>query len=152
MKNFAAIKEEIIRHCHREIQSKIVAARQSIDDLRKAALEETKSSAGDKYETGREMIQQEIDKLQATVQVALNQLDILKRIDGGTSDRMRLGSLVITDQGNFFLATSAPVFRSGDSQFLPVSINSPIGEQLFRGHVGSIFNLNRRAFKILEVY
>jgi hypothetical protein len=152
MKSPASIKDQIVEHCRREIQGRIDATRQSIDQLRRASLEETKSSAGDKYETGREMIQQEIDKLQGTLSVASNQLSILNRIEAGTADRMRLGSLVVTDQGNFFLSVSAPVFRSGSSEFLPVSVTSPIGQQIMKSRVGNTFTLNRRAFKVLEVY
>ncbi len=56
------IKEELFKHCLHYVEECINTAQLAIEDARSSANDDTKSSAGDKFETGREMIQQEIDR------------------------------------------------------------------------------------------
>ena len=73
-----------------------------------SANEETKSSAGDKYETTREMIQQEIEKHSSSLAEAVKQKQFLQQITTGKRyEKIQPGSLVITDKNNFYIAISA---------------------------------------------
>ena len=56
------IKEELFKHCLNYVEECINTAQLAIEDARSSANDDTKSSAGDKFETGREMMQQEIDR------------------------------------------------------------------------------------------
>ena len=80
------------------IADKIQKLTHSIKLIDDSAANETKSSAGDKYETSRAMLQQEKDK-------KLGQLDLwnsyhasLKLIEVSQHDYIQLGSVVITDK------------------------------------------------------
>ena len=56
------LKHELILRCHQYADSRIATARQAMSEAQTAANEESKSSIGDKYETGRSMMQIEGEK------------------------------------------------------------------------------------------
>ena len=56
------------------VQQRMDAAQLAINEAQQASTDDTKSSAGDKYETGREMMQQETDRNMAQ----LNETNKLK--------------------------------------------------------------------------
>jgi len=57
------MKKKILNFINKFLEAKINVLRQELDSLHKDKNEITKSSAGDKFETGRSLIQIEIDKL-----------------------------------------------------------------------------------------
>ena len=104
---------------------------------------ETKSSAGDKHETGRAMLQLEMEK--AGQQLAsINQMkEIIKRVAiETTSGVVCLGSLVVTDKGNYYLAISMGKIVIDSIPYYAVSINSPIGNQLLGKCEGDSISFN----------
>src|SRR5688572_1733287 len=101
------IKQQLYDHCQAYLSQRIETAREAMSDAQAAANDETKSSAGDKYETGRAMAQLEIEK--NSVQLA-ESVRLKRLLDAIKIDKQSLvvqpGSLVITQQSNFFIAIS----------------------------------------------
>lgn len=128
------------------------AAQQAIEEAQKASNDDTKSSAGDKYETGRAMMQQETDRnavqLNETnkLKVALNQLNYLV-----ISDTAETGSLVITNDGNFFIAISAGVLMVNGETYFAISPASPVGLSLKGQKIGYEFDLNNKHYQIKKI-
>ena len=128
------------------------AAQLAIDEAQKASNDDTKSSAGDKYETGRAMMQQETDRNMIQLneanklKVALNQLNYT-----GTSDKAENGSLVITDNGNFYIAVSAGAIKVKDETYFAVSPASPIGLLLNGQKKDDKFLLNGKLYHVKMV-
>ena len=56
------LKKKLYDLCIAYVQGRMDEAKLAIDEAQKASNDDTKSSAGDKYETGREMMQQETDR------------------------------------------------------------------------------------------
>jgi transcription elongation GreA/GreB family factor len=134
------------------IQKRINEAKQAIEDAQYAAIEETKSSAGDKYETGREMMQQETDRNQGQLNEANKLMVALSRINYNmTSSVAEAGSLVVTNNGSFFVAISAGNFEIDGKIFFVVSPASPVGNKLIGRKAGEEFSLNGRNYKIASV-
>ena len=111
--------------------------------MRDAANNETKSSAGDKYETGRETMQQEID-LNIT---RLNELGKLKQvldriIPDRTGSTVMPGSVVRTNTANYYIAIGAGKLAVEGSMYYAISAESPIGEKLAGQRAGYTFELN----------
>ena len=67
-----SIKQELYKLCQTYIQQRILTAKQAIEAAQQAANNETKSSSGDKYETGRAMMQLEIEKDSAQLSESSN--------------------------------------------------------------------------------
>jgi hypothetical protein len=148
----SALKKELYKQCAEYVQKRMDAAQLAIDEAQKASNDDTKSSAGDKYETGRAMMQQETDRnrrqLDETnkLKVALNQLN-----PNHISDKAEPGSLVITNHGNFYIAVSAGVLKVNNDTYFAVSPASPIGLALNGQKAGKEFMLNGKLYQIKMV-
>src|SRR5690349_6782961 len=102
------LKKQLYTLCFEYITTRIRNAEALITDAREAAANETKSSAGDKYETGREMMQQEVDLNLRRVAEAKGQLQMLEQVDiEKTTLTVMPGSIVTTNAGAYFIAISS---------------------------------------------
>jgi LPS O-antigen subunit length determinant protein (WzzB/FepE family) len=146
------LKKELYQKCLVYVQNRLEAAKQALDDAQAAAKDETKSSAGDKYETTREMIQQETDRNMAQLNEA-NKLKVALStiVTGGNSETAEPGSLVITDNGSFYLAISAGMISVNNEKYYAVSPASPIGQKLKGLKSGNKFTLNDKSYLIEHV-
>jgi len=146
------LKRDLYTLCVNYVKERIATAKQAIDDAQQSAGEETKSSAGDKYETSREMMQQETDRNQAQLNEANKLLIALNHINvDGCSPSAIPGSLVITDNGKFYLSISAGALTLNGEGYFAVSPASPIGGKLMGRKTGDEFNLNGKDYKVKEV-
>lgn len=117
-----------------------------------SANEETKSSAGDKYETGRAMMQLEIEKNTVQLSEALKLKQALAAIDPIKSTTVvQPGSLVVTNQYNYYIAISAGQLKIGDKVYFAISPGSPIGMQLTGLSVGETFVFNSKVLCIEHI-
>ncbi len=149
---FVEIKQQLYQIVAEQISARIKDAETAIAEARKASENDTKSSAGDKYETGRAMMQQEIDLNSRQLSEARKLQSQLQQINPDTIHSIaQAGSLVETDQGNFYLAVSAGAMFIDGKKYYAISVASPIGLQLKVKQVGESFKLNGKAFKILKV-
>ena len=148
----AGIKERLYLFCSDYIKNKEDEIKRIIEEARDAANNETKSSAGDKYETGREVMQQEID-LNLTRLNEINKLkDTLHRIvPGQTNDSVQPGALVYTDNGNYYINISAGKATIESNTYYIISIGSPVGMQLAGKKAGDEFDLNGQRIRIKNI-
>jgi transcription elongation GreA/GreB family factor len=147
------LKKELFNACVVFVKRREDTVQQIIRSNQKALASETKSSAGDKHETGRAMLQLEMEK--ASQQLAgLNEMKmVLNRINLNESlINVKLGSLVITTQGNYFLSVSAGKITYLGKIYYAISLGSPIGKLLLGKAEGSNLDLNGKSFKIIEIY
>lgn len=126
-----SLKLELYQLCTSFIDTKREVVMNTIASIETSLLSETKSSAGDKHETSRAMLQLEREK--AGNQLAeINKMQaVLNRVhvDKNTTV-VALGSLVYTSQLNYFIAVSAGRLEVNDQLFYAISSNSPIGKLL----------------------
>ena len=114
---------------------------------------ETKSSAGDKYETGREMINLEWNKLAEQLQQfknLRNTINIAKsRTNNGSA---QLGTAVKTNMANYFIAIPADRIIVDGDEYFAIGANSPIAQLLMHKKAGEEITFNGKSAKILEVF
>ena len=152
MKDSVEIKRELYHKCTEYIDQRIESIQKKLDNVAESRSNETKSSAGDKHETGRTMMQLEEQK--ATVQLyaalevkqTLNQLDVEM-----TNTQAGLGSLVRCDTGNYFIAISAGKLVIEGTKYYGISLPSPIGLILAGKSAGDEVKYNGKVMKILEM-
>lgn len=146
------LKEQLYKMCIDHVQKRISEARQAIDDAQDSSDEETKSSAGDKYETGREMMQQVADQAQVQLNEANKLMVALSTIAYNTHhSNADTGSIVYTNHGQFYIAISAGALSAGLQTFFAVSPASPIGIKLNGKKAGDEFDLNGRLYRVEKV-
>ena len=146
------LKKELHNLCVNYVQARIDTAKAAINASQQAANEETKSSAGDKYETGRAMMQQETDRNQAQLNEANKLMVALNYIPINTVFEIaETGSAVITNNGRFYIAISAGKLALDGESYIAVSPASPIGIKLKGLQVGNEFDLNGKQYRIENI-
>ena len=146
------LKKDLYQQCLAFVEARIRPAEQAIISAREAAADDTKSSAGDKYETTREMMQQEISRNQMQLMEARKLKHALSQISPDKQhDTVSNGSIVITDQGNFYLAISAGQLKRDTETYFAVSPYSPIGKKLLGLKVGDSFEFNGKGYVVREL-
>lgn len=147
------LKQTLYQTCLDTLATKMVDLQEALDSIDESKQNETKSSAGDKYETGRAMMQMEADKITAQLELAKQTHSLLQQINiEQNADHVRKGSLVVTDQRTYFLAVSlGRVVVSGQSCFC-LSPDAPIGQLLLGKRVGEDIVFNGRKERILEIW
>ena len=145
------LKQKLYQECVNYVQRSIDAAQQGINEAQQAAKDDTKSSAGDKYETGREMAQQESNRNMGQLHQA-NKLKVqLNQVPVTASNSVDNGSIVITDSGNFYVAISAGTIQVDCISYFAVSLVSPIGQKMKGLTAGNSINLNGKNYTIKQV-
>jgi len=146
------LKQQLHAYCMAYIESRIKGANQAIQFAQAAANEETKSSAGDKYETGRAMAQLEIEKNSAQLAQAQKLKQILLQLDPTKSPKtIQIGSLVITNQGRFYIAIPADYVTIDGEIYFAISPSSPIAQRLLGLRPSDKFIFNKKDFVIDNV-
>ena len=97
---------------------------------------------GDKYETGREMLQQEINNLQIQLNENRSHENILKSLNSNPYKMSGLGSLVQTDAGFFYISVSAGEILHEKIKIFAVSADSPVAKEMAGIKVGEEFAVN----------
>lgn len=146
------IKEQLYILCAEYIRTREADIKQAMTDAQEAANNETKSSAGDKYETGREMMQQEIEMGQARLNELKKIRSVLEHIaPTQLSATVIPGSVVYTSNGNYYLSISAGQLKVDGIAYYAISAASPIGTKLIGQKSGYEFILNGKKFIIEKV-
>ncbi|RZL13757.1 MAG: 3-oxoacyl-ACP synthase [Pedobacter sp.] len=139
--------------CNEFVEMRIQTAQTALQQAQEAANDDTKSSAGDKFETTREMMQQELDRNKRLLFDAQMQQNLLRKIESATtSDTVKHGSIIHTSEGSFFLSISAGQIMANGKGYMAISPASPIGNLFLGKLTGAAFEFNGRNYKILEVY
>ncbi|HEY0744993.1 MAG TPA: hypothetical protein VGD40_26190 [Chryseosolibacter sp.] len=131
---------------------RIEAAQEAIRMAQDSANDETKSSAGDKYETGRAMMQLEIEKNATQLEEAEKQMKVLRAINiDMQATKVQNGSLVTTSNGTFFIAVSVGMVVIEDKSFAVVSAQSPIGSKLMGLKSGDSFSFGNKTYTVGQI-
>lgn len=144
-----ATKIKLLETCNTIVQNKVNTFKNALKEAQNAANNETKSSAGDKHETGRAMAQLETEKLTAQLTESLKLTQTIDKIDTSIIHKsVRVGSLVTTNNGNFFIAASLGKVSLDNTDFFVISSISPISKQLIGLTPKDEFSFNGRKYVI----
>ena len=145
------MKSELLEIIHQKISEKIQKLEQLIAETR-ASNNDTKSSMGDKYETSREMLQQEINNLQIQMNEHLKSQQILKNINPNPHKIVTLGSLVETEKGKFFIAVSLGEITFSQEKIFVISAESPLAKAMNGKKTGESFVVNNLSQIIKNIW
>ena len=144
------MKSELLEIIQQKVSEKILKLEQLIAETR-ASNNDTKSSMGDKYETSREMLQQEINNLQIQLNEHLKSQKILKNINPNPHKVVSLGSWVETDKGKFFIAISLGEIFFNQEKVFVISAESPLAKAMNGKKVGDVFLINNSSQTIINI-
>lgn len=145
----ADIKKQLLKDCDQFISDKRKITLHRIQSLQNDLLSETKSSAGDKHETGRAMLHLEMEKSAQQLEVVNEMEDTVRKVRGSKNSHIAsLGSLIETNIGSYFLAISLGQLKVRDKVYFVVSPSSPIGRKLVGKKVGDKILFNGKELEI----
>lgn len=152
MKKQLKIKEVLFDICSEFIEQRFKTIKHTIDEIQISLTSETKSSAGDKHETGRAMLQLEREKAGNQLSEIQKTIELLSKIDiSNSTETVSLGSVVYTSKSNYFIGISAGELKVENDKFYAISSNTPIGKLLMSKTVGDTVTFREQSFEIQKV-
>jgi transcription elongation GreA/GreB family factor len=146
-------KQKVYTHCLRLLNEKIHSLKNIIQELSESAMNDTKSSAGDKHETGRAMIQIEQETLGKQLNEAEEQKALLEKIDiTNNSIQIHRGSLVKTNNGYLFLSIPFGKITVDNKTVIVISPQSPLGKKLMGLGINDSTNINGTNYNVESIY
>ena len=146
------IKKILFSHCKAHLEKKIEILEQQKNSLQKDLSSEIKNSAGDKHETGRAIIQLELEKLGNQIhKIELNYQRLNTIKDFKASSSVVLGSIIFTDKANYYLAVATDSCKINSKVFYCISSQSPIGKLLIGKKINQSIRFNDIKSIILEI-
>jgi len=121
-------------------------------ELIRDAENDSKSTAGDKHETGRAMMQIAREQLGKQLLEAEMKRSALSRIEGQLiHERIKEGSIVTTNENIIFIAAPIGKIKFDGKDIFVISAQSPLGKTLLRKGAGENVSFNQRNITILQV-
>ena len=146
-------KKKIISHLNNYVQQKIQNADQEIKNAIESRNESTKSSAGDKHETSRALIQIEIDKHVTQLNKAKFQKNELTKIKLNKNyNEIEVGSLVVASNGIYFIGIGIGQMTIEETIYYCISLASPIGTLFNKKKQGDSIYFANQQIKIIEIH
>lgn len=146
------MKSRCLARCIEVATEKVNSLESEMASMRQAVQTESKSTAGDKHETGRAMIHLEQEKLHsqlAEAQQLLAELDQIKSEQ--TFETVQKGALVKTNRATFYIAVGLGKISADGKDIFVISSQSPIGKQMLGKRSGESFNMNGTEYVITSV-
>ena len=144
-------KQKLYQLVSEKIDQKIQSLELLISETRQSN-NDTKSSMGDKYETGREMLQQEINNLQIQLNEVLKQKNYLKTMSSKFSEKVEKGALVQTDKGYFYISVSLGEILFDSKKMYAISSESPLAIALLGKIKNEVVIFNNSKQKIENIW
>ena len=146
------LKERLYKQCQDALSQRLEVIKSTISDIQNSLQSETKSTAGDKHETGRAMLQLEREKAGNQLAELQKQIEILHKINPEAShSKVALGSIVKTTVFNYFISVSAGEMTVKNETFYAISLSTPIGQLLVSKAVGDTIQFGAQKFIITEI-
>ncbi len=137
------IKDGLLQQCIDRVNSRLQTIQNSISLYQKALSSETKSSAGDKHETGRAMVQLEMEKAGQQLSSIQQMKEVLLKINPSNKSKVAsLGAIIETPSISYFLSVSVGQLNFNGHHYYAISTSSPIGQQLLGKKKGDYLSWN----------
>jgi len=143
------LKVQLYNFCLDFANTRISNAHKAMSDAQNSANSETKSTAGDKHDTARAMMQLEVEQQAKQFSEANKFKQALAQFTPESGkDTVALGSLVLTNTANYYLSISVGKIEIKEDLYFAISPLSPIGKELLGLKQGDSFQFNGQNIKI----
>lgn len=145
-------KQNLYNQCQNFLNNRLEVIQNTIADIQNSLLSETKSSAGDKHETGRAMLQLEREKAGNQLAEIQKLSEVLSKINPQSlHEKATLGSVIYTTKANYFIGISAGELKVEKETFYAISPATPIAQLLISKSVGDIAVFRQMELKITKI-
>jgi hypothetical protein len=141
-------KKEIHRLSLDFVNARLEDLQKNLDDLNAALEEEGKSTAGDKHETGRAMVHQEMENLNGEIQDLQMKQNTLLHLEETDSSVIMQGSLVKAGGLYIYIAAAIGKIKTTNGEAMVISQASPLGHLLLGKKKANRFPLTERHLQL----
>jgi transcription elongation GreA/GreB family factor len=146
------LKKAVLDHLKTTLTTRLDETKRSLESLKASSDGETKSTVGDKYETGRAMVQIELEKTANHLNQLTRQLQVINEIDvSRSSDTVDHGSLIKVNDKYYLLALSFGIVNIDKYTCYVISGASPIGKEMIGKKAGDQFTFRGMEHLIKEI-
>ena len=135
-------KSDVLDELIKQLTEKSFELKDSLSSAIESRNSDTKSSAGDKFETSREMAQIEISKIEK---------EIVKTQQLITDLTSKASQFIITDKGAFLISIPFGKLMVNSSEVFCISNSAPITNQLVNTEISASFKYRGVAYNVLDI-
>ena len=133
-------KSAVITELDKQLQTKLSYLTNNLEQAIDSRNSDTKSSAGDKFETSREMAQIEIHKIESEISKTQQFISELFT---------KVTQFIITDKGAFLISIPFGKLILDDEKIFCISKEAPITKQLINTKINNSFFYNNINYSII---
>ncbi len=146
-------KRVLYEQCLKLVKGKLDTLNAAYTEASEALQAESRSTAGDKHETGRAMIQLEQEKMGRQLKETQKLEQMLARVPHARShSQVESGALVQTEKDIFFVAAGLGTVRIGETEVIVLAPASPLAQAILRKRAGDSVEFNSSIIRIVSVY
>jgi hypothetical protein len=147
------LKHELKQAGRTFIRTRMESLEISLKAAQESGNDETKSTTGDKHETGKAMMQLEQEK----IGIQLNELQKMNKVMEGipeelSPEKIKPGNVIFTDQGNFYISIAAGKLTIEDKVYFAISAVSPLGVLFLKAKTNSDVVMQGKTYHILDTF
>ena len=148
------LKSAVYQTAINQLKQKAALLAEERKNIIESILEEEKNSAGDKYETSRETMTQDLNSLEKQIKQSSLDMEELYRLQTikDTPPTVQEGALVQLGSEWFLLAVSVGQVKVGDKSVFLLTKNSPLGELLVGKKKGEVVQFRGKPQSITEIH
>jgi|AntRauTorcE11897_2_1112592.scaffolds.fasta_scaffold40396_1 transcription elongation GreA/GreB family factor len=146
------LKIALYEFIHKELDQKIESARQDVQSNRESRDTATKSTAGDKHETSRALMQTALDNSEAQLNKTVALKNQLNKIDPQKElSEVEFGCLVTSERGTFFISIPFGKVEIDGTTIFVISPAAPLAQAMLGKKAGEAASFQGGELKIKEV-
>ncbi len=147
------IKQQLITICESKINEQLNTLQNRLDLIEEARNSETKSSVGDKHNTGRAMMQLEEENINHQIAQVLETKRQLSAIPSlQKAEQVQVGSLIICSNATYFIAVGMGKVILKDERYFCISKDAPIGQILIGKKEKETITFNNKTWTIQSIH
>lgn len=144
-------KMAVVDAIHHMLSQKVEASVSSLQGLTESRNTASKSTAGDKHETGRAMMEAEIGRAEQQLQKAKVLRNELKNLSWSIQSLVGPGALIQTNHGEFLISIGLGKIEVDAVTCFALSGGSPLGQALMGRKVGDQVSFQGREYQLLSI-
>lgn len=148
-----SLKSKVYTHCQQLLLDKKRVLQQAFHELTEGSKNDNKSTAGDKHETARAMMQLEQEKLSKQLNEIQEQLNELQKITlDNNYNTISKGSFFKTNKGYFYILVALGKIEIENQMVYIISAQSPLAQKLLGLQQGDKTSMNNIEYSIEQIY
>ena len=137
---------------YQKIDVQMQSLQAALKSIEESKQNETKSSAGDKYETGRAMMQMEQDKINAQFSQLMATKNHLQQISvNKESIQGEIGAIIGTEKENYYISVGLGKIELDGQMYYTISPEAPLSKLMINKSIGDNVTFGNRSFEIFTI-